>query len=626
MTEFFKKIRSKNPALVGFFAFFIRIFLWFWFLQLLSRAIFVLHRSPDIMAGIRIWFESSFHGFHLEMAWIAYCMILALFWLLLSSIFKSVGFFRSWRWVFLIITASTCVISFADAELYHAWGVKFNSQAMEFLKHPTEAMASTSEAKWGIVISASAILSILLYWGVSNMLNKHVGIIAHGWRTALWSMFGILLIGPWVRGGLQTIPINQSSAYYSNIPLKNAAAVNSSWNFLYYWVDQGSSIPSEALQFNLDASNPQFANFFGPQTDSIPAMSTVEKPNVVLFLLESFSSHTSAFFSHDYNCTPFLDSLAQTGLAFTHAYAQGDRTAKGMAAVFSGWPGQANQTKSLLTLPTKAAHLPGLGNEAHQEGYHSMFFYGGDVSFDNMKAYLLSTGFHSITSDENFLQSQKGSKWGAHDGFVFQRAIDSMSASDQPFFSGILSLSSHEPFEIPGQTNRGDETQKFLKSIQYTDACIRDFIHRASQQAWFQNTVFVFVADHGRKMGLPNMETYQPKFFQIPIVFWGPALKPQYRKMVESRICSQTDIPATITESLFGHENKSFLFSRNLLKPQPSMSFYQFWDGFGMVSETGHVIWNNPNKQVTESEGTFLDILQIGQSIQWQAAKIFEKL
>lgn len=138
--------------------------------------------------------------------------------------------------------------------------------------------------------------------------------------------------------------------------------------------------------------------------------------------------------------------------------------------------------------------------------------------------------------------------------------------------------------------------------------------------------MFLIVADHGRKMGLPDMETYQPKFYQVPILMWGPGLKDEYKGKSVDRIVSQTDIPQTLIESVFQLRTSEFPFSRNMLTAQPSISFYQFWDGFGAVRDQTHVIWNNPGAKVTESDGEVAELLQVGKTVQWKAAKIFEKL
>ena len=617
-------LKLKNPALVGFFAFFVQLFLWCWSFQLLSRLIFILHRSEGkAWSRMSVFLPSSVHGFHLDLAWMSYLLVFSLFILVLAAGLKLKFLPTLWFYLMLPIVLSSSILSFADAEMYRVWGAKFNSQALEFMKHPAEAAASSSEAKTLTIVLFTCI--ILLIWGYwLRIITKQAKALTEYRVVSVFALVFLLLAAPWVRGGLQTIPINQSSAYYSNDPFENAAAVNSSWNFLYYLVDQGNEIPSATLKFDLVDE----AAFKEYKREELPSVVVAQrnKPNVVVFVLESFSSHVSSFFGDGYACTPFLDSLASTGMAFTHAYAQGDRTAKGLAAVLSGWPGQASQTKSILTLPGKASRLPGIAKVLAQAGYNTWFFYGGDLSFDNMQAYLKSTGYKHAVGEDAFKSEEKSDKWGAHDEFVFSLAIDSISTSKEPFFATILSLSSHEPFEIPHRKNTGTETQKFLNSVKYTDACLRQFFQKAAKETWFENTVFLLVADHGRKMGLPNMETYQPKFYQVPLLMWGPGLRAEYRGTKVERVVSQTDIPQTLIESVCALKSSEFPFSRNMFTAQPSVSFYQFWDGFGIVQDNSHVIWNNPGAKVTESNGEVAELLQVGKTVQWKAAKIFEKL
>lgn len=596
-----------------------------WALQLLSRLIFVIHRNPRPVNGLKTFIQSSLHGFRLDVAWMTYLFLLAMLFVILAALTGQKWPKLVLKVVLLSITAFTIVISFADAELFRLWGSKFNSQALEFMKHPREAVASSIGASWTMIVISTAVAMLIMLVVIRELLKSINLEKMSRWKTVALAFFAMLIMAPLARGGFQTIPINQSSAYYSNVPFQNAAAVNSSWNFLYYMVEPGIQLSSDELKFDIGNAN-MIGAYLGHESGQLPLLCKIANPNIVVILLESFSSHVSGFFGTENNRTPFLDSLARTGLAYTRAYAQGDRTAKGLAALLSGWPGQASQTKSILTLPSKASRLPGLPKVAKSLGYSTRFIYGGDLTFDNMTAYLLSCGVTKVTGEMDFSKKERGEKWGAHDQFLFPKALKLISREKKPFFCTILTLSSHEPFEIPGKQNKGTEVQQFLNSVTYTDDCIRKFIEAGKKEEWFKNTLFVLLADHGRKMDLPDMENHQPRYFQIPLIFWGPALRENFKGKTETRICSQTDVPATIMESVLLRKNTEFPFSRNLLNNNPPMSFYQLWDGFGMVADEGHVVWNNTTRSVVESSGHYEDILKIGKSIQLKSAQIFEKL
>lgn len=632
MRSKFNILKGKNPEIFGFFSLTLGFLLWLWTLQFAARAIFVFHKSGKGFKGLAILAESSFAGFKLDLSWMTYLFLLFSVLAILAIMFRENRIFRIFSFLLIPITFATLFLAFADAELYKSWGTKFNNQALEFMKHPKEAIASSSESAWEIALLTSVVgtwIFMKWWWRMNNRILKSP---FSNRKIAAIALTNVFLLGPMIRGGLQTIPINQSSSYYSNDPFENAAAVNSMWNFMFYLTDQGNVIDSEALRFGLKDETPLKQYFQGEETSGIPLISKNSKPNLVIFILESFSSNTSLYFGKKYNHTPFLDSLAKSGFTFTKAYAQGDRTARGMAAILSGWPGQGNQSKSIMVLPSKASKLDGIGKYSGKLGYKNIFFYGGDLGFDNMKAYLLSTGYHSFVGDENFTPEQKGSKWGAHDEFVFDRWIDSMNVQKQPVLATLLSLSSHEPFEIPGKENKGNEVQKFLNSVSYTDDCIRKVLNKASQTKWFDNTIFLFVADHGKKMGIPGMETYEPGFYHIPLIFWGPALKDSLKTRQIDRVVSQTDIPATIVQSIFGIEKHGFEFSRNLLGHNPGISFYHFHDGFGIVFDKGYAAWSNSGKKVFDSRvdangaADLSEWLEMGKAFQWKAARIFEKL
>ena len=262
-------------------------------MQLLSRFIFLLHRNESVLGSrLSVFFPATVNGFQLDLAWMSYLLVFALLIVFIASGLRLKWLPKMWFYLMLPLLFISCVLSFADAEMYRVWGAKFNSQALEFMKHPTEAAASSSEAKTFTIMLFSLLFAIV--WGLwLRKISKRAHALAEFRIVSLFALAMLLITAPWVRGGLQTIPINQSSAYYSNDPFENAAAVNSSWNFLYYLVDQGNVIPAETLKFDLkdETAFTQYKIEGLP----IPIVAGVDKPNVVVFVLESFSSHVSAF-------------------------------------------------------------------------------------------------------------------------------------------------------------------------------------------------------------------------------------------------------------------------------------------------------------------------------------------
>ena len=120
-----------------------------------------------------------------------------------------------------------------------------------------------------------------------------------------------------------------------------------------------------------------------------------------------------------------------------------------------------------------------------------------------MKSYLLNAGFNHIIDKNNFEQKDMNSKWGAHDHVVFNRALTEIKQMREPFFTTILTLSSHEPFDVPmAPVFKGNDRQTLYKnSVIYLDRSLGDFMSAISKEPYYNNTIFIFIADHGFRVG-----------------------------------------------------------------------------------------------------------------------------
>ena len=238
-----------------------------------------------------------------------------------------------------------------------------------------------------------------------------------------------------------------------------------------------------------------------------------------------------------------------------------------------------------MTVPYKSQHLPQLGKSLEAQGYQLKFWYGGDEDFTNMRSYLINGGFTQRVCDRSFPMSERLSKWGVHDHLLFDRAAQEINArnSDAPTLDVILSLSSHEPFEVPA-TPRHDNP--YLNSVAYTDSCIGAFVDALRLSPKWDNTLLVFVADHGfpYPSSLPN---YDPRRYAIPVVWAGGAVKAPH---AVPTLCSQIDLVPTLLAQM-GISHSEYTFAKNALDTtNVPFAFYSFNDGFGLITETDTVV------------------------------------
>ncbi|HNC31701.1 MAG TPA: sulfatase-like hydrolase/transferase, partial [Cyclobacteriaceae bacterium] len=266
-----------------------------------------------------------------------------------------------------------------------------------------------------------------------------------------------------------------------------------------------------------------------------------KKLNVVLISVESFSADFMEHFGNKKHITPFLDSLAEHSLLFTNLYATGTRTVRGLEALSLCIPPTPGQ--SIVRRPDNEG-LFSLGKVFQDKGYRSEYIYGGYGYFDNMN-YFFSNNSYEVTDRTALKDSEIDYEniWGVADENLFTiatRNID-VHSQEKPVFAHIMTTSNHRPFTYPdGRIDIPSHTGR-KGAVKYTDYAIGKFIREASKKPWFENTVFVIVADHcassAGKTELP-IEKYH-----IPMLIYSPS---HVQPGVMSRLMSQIDIGPTL--------------------------------------------------------------------------------
>ncbi len=562
----------------------------FFFYQLLSGNI----QSPPPL------FMSAWHGLPMDISMAGYLTVFPTLLLM--------GTARRWHWyrrAVLIysyfVSLLVALIVTTDLEVYKVWHFRLDTTPLYYLEHPTEALASASSSPLlmllFILITLSVILSVIQRKIVCHQLATLSP--SSRWLTPLLFIFLTLTLIIPIRGGLQLAPINQSSVYFSTDNFANQLAVNATWNF-FSSVAKGSGRSANPFAVMPTQKAQKLLKLLQPTSDSsLRLIQPEKKPNVLIIIWESLTAKAVSSLGGLTGITPHLDALAPQGILFTDIYASGDRSAKGIVAILSGYPAQP--TTSIITVPTKSASLPSLPRTFKANGYHNSFYYGGETEFANIKSYLLQQGFDRIIDHEDFDESEKNSKWGAHDHILFNRLLKDIDTQKAPFFTTLFTLSSHEPFEVPGKTAiPGKDTEhRFLNSLHYTDRSLGNFIQQAKTKPWWDNTLIIILADHGHT--LPKNNGGRSAEFRIPMLWLGGVVKPKGIRI--DTLGSQTDVAATLLAQL-GYDFSGFVWSNDLLrKGRIPYAFYSFNNGFGWVRPEGTFVYDNVGKRESEIGG-----------------------
>lgn len=541
------------------------------------------------------------HGIKLDISTTGYYLLLPVL-VAIPSLFFNFNWYRHFiKWyTFLLIVFSVLVVV-ADTYLYSYWGFRMDYTPIFYLKTPGEAMASLSTFKVILFFILVIILSSLFIYLYNRLIDKFfTGITAVSlkilWVFSLLLLWGLLIIP--IRGGFGVAPINSGAGYFSKKMFLNHATINVIWNV---GTTAFSSKPvKNPYEFGNQAEGKVLIDSLTVRRGEPRQILNNRKPNVLLIVLESFSGYLIGPLGGDSTVTPNLNRYAREGILFSEFYASGTRTDKAMPAILNGYPAQPAQ--SIIKEPKKSQSLPSIVKILIDKGYKSSFWYGGEINFANFNSFVVGSGFSTIVTKDNFNPGDYNSKWGVHDHVMFKMLKDSMENISEPFLNVVLTLSSHEPFDIPEAPEFAgkDEMTKYRSSVYYADEALGSFLDWAKTKEWWKNTLVILVADHCCRIS-EDMLIYSPNLFRIPMVWTGGALAEKGFSV--NKIGGQTDIPVTLVGQL-GIEN-NFYFGKDLFSDgSRPFAFYTFNEGFGYINDNARVAWDHKLKGFVLKEGS----------------------
>lgn len=521
----------------------------------------------------------------------------------ITLLFREIkGVRRALRPITATLVVLTCFINVCDIALFTAWGTKVNHKALSYLAYPEEAMhavAGAPVAQLTVIFLAQCAVALLVLFRIDHDRSFLA--------TGKWQRFAApvllplaMLIG--MRGGTQPFPIDRSWSYYCAHPVLNLGALNGTWNVIVLLAEP-PEIGTNPYRFMSATEAEQRFNTMHPASlGPAQRISTVQRPNIMLILLESWTADVVGVLGGDSGVTPGFDRLAEDGLLFTNFYSTGFRTEQGLCATISSFPSQPKTT--IIRQYGKFDRLPSLVNLLDSAGYRSTYYYAGDVAFANTRAYLEAMGFDRV-HDEHSFPIKRRTPWGAYDEELFAFHVEDTRDANGPFFHTVMTSTSHEPFDVPVDEGfRGkDQPQQYRNSVHYTDRTLAAFITACGQQSWYDSTLVIIVADHGHY--LPhNRGNYSAERHRIPLLITGGALKPDLRGTTNNTFGTHVDLAATLLAQL-GLPGIRSLWSKDLFDPTiPHFAFWTFDDGFG-IADTGQcLVYDNLSGQLLQRRDT----------------------
>jgi phosphoglycerol transferase MdoB-like AlkP superfamily enzyme len=566
-----------------------------------ARLFFILIQYHDAFKNSAGELFSTFiHGLALDISTAGYYLLLPVLFAIPGLFFKGNWYRLSLRWYTYLLIVFSSVIVVADANLYSYWGFRMDYTPMIYLRTPGEAMASVSTLKailFFFTILLYSSLYIFVYRKFIDRKFNNLGVVRNLLPVSAFFLllFGSLIIP--IRGGFGVAPINAGSVYFSKKMFLNHTAINAVWNV------GTSAITQKPVKNPYNFGDQSTARVL---VDSLTVKKGIpqkvinrEKPNVLLIVLESFSGFLVGPDGGDSLVTPNLNRYAREGILFSNFYASGTRTDKAMPAILNGYPAQPAQ--SIIKELKKTQSLESLIKIFNAQGYKSAFWYGGEINFANFNSFVIGSGFDQIVTQDNFNPGDFNSKWGVHDHIMFKTFRDSMTVVREPFFNVVLTLSSHEPFDVPMEPVfiGSDNMTRYKNSVYYADKALGGFLDWARTTGWWKNTLVIMVADHCCRIST-EIPAGSKDIFKIPMVWTGGALNTSGLR-IEKR-GGQVDIANTLMNQV-GFEG-NFPFGKDLLSSRSkSFAFYTYNEGFGFITDSSSVEYDHKVKKVIVAEG-----------------------
>lgn len=502
--------------------------------------------------------------------------------------------FRMWKHIFIVYMSAWAgvivLVELSTPSFINEYDSRPNYLFVEYLEHFQEIFSTLIAAHplQLLLLTIAVPLAVIFFY---KALHKwwHLETPVH-WVSGLLLvpllLVVFLLLG---RSSLDHRPANPSTVAVTPDHLVNDLALNSTYTVLYsvyvtktteagsfkygdMAFEQAMNIVRQEMYVDADTYTDQTIPTLHRQT----ATHTTAKPkNLVIVLEESLGAEFVGSLG-GLPLTPNIDRLAGEGVWFKNLYATGTRSVRGIEAVVSGF--LPTPARSVVKLNKSQQGFFTLAQLLKTRGYDNGFIYGGESHFDNMRGFFMGNGFNYVIDQNDYVAPIFAGSWGVSDEDLFNKAHEKFSSygREQPFFGLVFSSSNHSPFEYPdGRIDLYDreDRQTVNNAVKYADYAVGQFIEQAKQSDYWENTIFLIVADHNSRVYGENLIPVER--FHIPGLILGAGIKPE----IIDTVASQIDLGPTLL-SLMGISAEHPMIGRDLTREEnrkrPGRAIMQF--------------------------------------------------
>lgn len=559
--------------------------------------------------GSNEWIHLFFGGLRVDISTLCYLLILpALLHAILSGS-HLIG--RVWQFIFRlwIILGGWLLVYMEVATVPYIleYDLRPNRIFVEYLIYPKEVSSMLwngykLELFIGLVVS---IITIRFLWKASARWFSDLSYPKWYYRPVV----AVILVALGVLGARNSLghrPMNPAMVAFSTDPLINDLTLNSSYSVIFAMSQMESESSALTMYPKMDSKevistirSQSELNADAFISDKYPTLayrkaSGTQKKNIVILLLESHGAQFVKSLGGG-DLSPNIDNLINTGWAFTNLYATGTRSVRGIEAVTSGFP--PTPARAIVKLGKSQNNYFTIADVLSKQGYTTQFIYGGESHFDNMKSFFLGNGFNNIQDESSFANPAYVGSWGVSDEDAFNKADEQytqFTKENKPFFSLVFTTSNHTPYGYPeGRIEHVNEPAATRENaVKYSDYAIGEFFKKAKQSNYWNNTIFLVIADH-------DARTYGDQIvpithFHIPAIITGGGIEAK----TDNRLVSQLDMPTTLL-SLAGIDAYTPMIGHDLTQEIPvkkQRALMQRDKTFAMMDANHNVVVFQPQK------------------------------
>ncbi len=552
---------------------------WIFVLWLIYILVFTMFRVATVLLfkpvniTISSLLPSFWLGFRYDAKWIAIILLP----IAIISVYPRFSPFFSEKnkrlWSYYLASATLIVFFFFGADFgnFSYNHTRINASALNFAEDPVTSSKMLWESYPMVWILSGLALTVFL---MSKVFKKtHVQTLRRNSNTTAvyrkrWHAAAILFLGWSLYGIFSFSPLKWKDAFQLNDNFKSYVALNPLQNFFttlqfrrpsFEDAKAKSYFPLIANFLQLDAQNiaeKDYSRLVLPDSKALES-----RPNVVLIICESFSMYKSSMSGNPLNTTPFFKSMCDSGLFFDRCFTPTFGTARGVFGILTGTPDV--QLSEFSSRNPEAVNQHTIINDFTD--YNKFYFLGGNSNFNNFEGLVKNIDSINLYQEGSY-KSPVINVWGISDKNLFLEAENVFSKQQKPFFAIIQTADNHRPYTIPLEDSDfvrkfvnedtlvkyGFESEQEFQSFCYTDYCFKKLIEEGKKQPWFNNTIFVFVGDHGVEGEASRMypEAWTSGRLSdehVPMLFYAPQLITPQKK---TEVVSQIDILPTLAGML----------------------------------------------------------------------------